>query len=118
MTTSYTAKLQAMGASFKKMGQDIPGVMRAAYALGQEGFKDGALDAKTKELMALALAIGARCDGCIAQHAMTLVKLGATAQEVNETLGVAMAMGGGPSMTYATHALTAFEEFQAAAENA
>ena len=61
--------------------------------------------------MALALGAAARCDPCIGYHLQTLVKLGPTRQELDETLGVAVYMGGGPSLMYAAHAIAAFEEF-------
>ena len=72
--------------------------------------KDGALDKKTKELLALALGIAAHCDGCIGFHTQALAKLGANVEEVTETLGMATYMGGGPSLMYAAQALKAFEE--------
>ena len=81
------------------------------------GFRDltqgvsASLDRKTKELIALALSIAARCDPCIGFHMQTLVKLGVTRQEVDETLGVSTYMGGGPSLMYAASAINAFEEF-------
>jgi alkylhydroperoxidase/carboxymuconolactone decarboxylase family protein YurZ len=55
-----------------------------------------------------------RCDPCIGFHARALVKLGATRQELDEALGVATYMGGGPSLMYAASAVTAFDEFAAA----
>ncbi len=67
--------------------------------------------AKTKELIALALGVAARCDPCIGFHARTLVKLGATRQEIHETLGVTTYMGGGPSLMNAANAVAAFDEF-------
>ena len=81
-------------------------------ALAQTAGCDGALDRKTKELIALAIAIAARCDGCIGFHMEALVRLGATRQEVEETLGMTIYMGGGPSLMYAADAISAFEEFQ------
>lgn len=57
-----------------------------------------------------------RCDPCIGFHTQTLVKLGATRQEVDETLGVAVYMGGGPSLMYAASAIKAFDEFAATAK--
>ena len=72
--------------------------------------KDGVLDKKTKELIALALGVASRCDGCIGFHTQALSKLGATQQEVIETLGMAVYMGGGPSLMYAAEAISAFEE--------
>ncbi len=77
------------------------------------GTKDGALDKKTRELVALGIAVSSRCDDCIGFHVQTLVKLGMTRQELEDVLATAVYMGGGPSMMYATHALAAFEEFSA-----
>ena len=73
--------------------------------------KDGALDKKTKELIALAIGVSTRCDGCIGFHTQALHKLGASKAEIVETLGMAIYMGGGPSLMYAADALSAFEEF-------
>ena len=75
----------------------------------------GALDEKTKELIAMAIGVAARCDGCLGFHAKALVRLGATPEEFQEMLGIAVYMGGGPSLMYAAHALEAFEEFSAKA---
>ena len=72
----------------------------------------GGLDKKTKELIALALGVAARCDGCLGFHTQALAKLGATKQEVVETLGMAVYMGGGPSLMYAADAMSAFEQTQ------
>ncbi len=85
--------------------------MKSFGELGRAATASGALDAKTKELIALALGVAARCDPCIAFPAKALVKLGATRQEVDETLGVTTYMGGGPSLMYAASAVAAFNEF-------
>lgn len=71
----------------------------------------GAIDAKTKELIALASGVAARCDGCIGFHAKALARLGAISQEMNEAMGIAIYMGGGPSAMYAANAVAAFAEF-------
>ena len=73
-----------------------------------------ALDAKTKELIATALGVAAHCDACIGFHIDSLVKLGTTRAELEEALGMAVYMGGGPSLMYAADALGAFEEMSAA----
>ena len=86
-------------------------VMKSFGDLGRFAMADGALDRKTKELMALALGVAARCDPCIGYHMQTLVKLGVSRQELDETLGVAVYMGGGPSLMYAANAIAAFDEF-------
>jgi AhpD family alkylhydroperoxidase len=85
--------------------------MKSFGDLGHAATTSGALDRKTKELIALAVSVAARCDPCIGFHMQTLVKLGVTRQEVDETLGVTTYMGGGPSLMYAASAINAFEEF-------
>jgi AhpD family alkylhydroperoxidase len=67
-----------------------------------------------KELIALAIAVADRCDGCIASHARGSVRTGATPAEVAETMGVTIMMGGGPSTVYAPRAWAAYQEFKAA----
>jgi AhpD family alkylhydroperoxidase len=64
-----------------------------------------------KELMALAISVVKQCDGCIANHARAAAKQGATAEEVAETLGVALLMAGGPATVYGPRAWEAFHEF-------
>ena len=91
-----------------------PEVMKAFNELGRAATAPGALDAKTKELIALALSVAVRCDPCIGFHTKSLVRLGATRQELHETLAVATYMGGGPSLMYAASAVAAFDEFAAA----
>ena len=79
--------------------------------LAKAAIAPGALDSKTKELIALAIGITARCDGCLAYHARAAARLGATREEVVETIGVSVYMGGGPSMIYGAEALDAFDTF-------
>ena len=86
--------------------------MQAFSALAQAATRDGALDEKTKELIALALGVAARCDGCIGFHTEALVNLGASRQEVEEALGMAVYMGGGPSLMCAADAISAYEQFE------
>ena len=109
--TRYRDLTQAVSGRLATLRLSTPDVMKSFGELGRATTADGALDRKTKELIALALSVAARCDPCIGFHMQTLVKLGATRQEVDETLGVATYMGGGPSLMYATSAITAFEEF-------
>ena len=96
----------------RKLRKDIPDTLQGFSVLAQAATRDGALDKKTKELMALALGVAAHCDGCIGFHAEALVRLGATRQEVEEALGMAVYMGGGPSLMYAADAIAAYEQFQ------
>jgi len=90
-----------------------PDVMKAFAGIAKAATISKALDAKTKELIALALGVAAHCDACIGFHAESLVKLGVTRAELEEALGMAVYMGGGPSLMYAADALGAFEELSA-----
>ena len=110
MTKSYKEIAQASSGAIAKLRKDIPEVMSGFSALGQAATKEGALNKKTKELIAIALAVAARCDGCIGLHMQSLIKMGATRAELLETLGMAIYMGGGPSTVYAADALSAFDE--------
>jgi AhpD family alkylhydroperoxidase len=99
-----------VSAGVAKLRKEIPDVMNGFNALAQAATKEGALSKKTKELIALALGIAARCEGCIGMHTHALVKLGVTKEELVEMLSMAIYMGGGPSIVYAAEALKAFEE--------
>ena len=85
--------------------------MKGFKLLGRGAYADGALTRKTKELIALALSIASRCEGCVAYHARRVSELDATRDEVAETIAVAIQMGGGPSMVYGGEALRAFDAF-------
>lgn len=111
MTSSYRELTADVSASLAKLRADIPDTTRGFSALAMAAGKPGALDKKTKELIAMALSVGSRCDPCIGFHAETLVKLGTTRAEFEDMLGMCIYMGGGPSLMYAAHALKAFEEF-------
>ena len=115
---SYKQLTQDVMANLAPLHKGVPQVMKGFGDMGKAAIADGALDAKTKELIALAVGVAARCDGCIAFHTKALVKLGATEAEVHETLGVAIYMGGGPSAMYASNAVAAFNVFSALAHNA
>lgn len=90
-----------------------PEVMRSFQGLMSAVGKEGALSVKTKELMALAIAISTRCEGCIVFHVNNAMRHGANRQEVVETITVAIEMGGGPSTVYGAKALSAFDTFGA-----
>ena len=111
MNKDFSELTRSISANLKKLRKDIPDTMQGFAALAQAATRDGALDKKTKELIALALGVAAHCDACLGFHARALVKLGATRAEVEDALSVAVYMGGGPSLMYAADALTAFEQF-------
>ncbi|MEX8495117.1 carboxymuconolactone decarboxylase family protein [Sphaerotilus sp.] len=112
---SYRGLTQAVSGHIASLRISTPEVMKAFNDLGRAATANGALDQKTKELIALALSVAARCDPCIGFHTQTLVRLGTTRQEVDEALGVATYMGGGPSLMYAASAVASFDEFASAA---
>lgn len=111
MSKEYKEITKDLSASLAKLRKEIPDVMSGFSSLAKAATEDKALDKKTKELIALALGVAARCDGCIGFHVQTLIKLGVTRDELMETLGMAIYMGGGPSLMYAADAVKAFEEF-------
>jgi AhpD family alkylhydroperoxidase len=109
-TDSYRDLTRTVSQNMASLRTSTPGVMKAFGELGRAATAPGALDTKTKELIALALGVAARCDACIGFHTQALVKLGATRQELDEALGVTTCMGGGPSLMYAANAVAAFDE--------
>ncbi|MGK5081575.1 carboxymuconolactone decarboxylase family protein [Janthinobacterium sp. HLX7-2] len=114
MTNSPAGYRELTASVSKQLGTlraDTPDVMKAFGDLAKAALRDGALDKKTKELIALALGVAAHCDACIGFHVQALVKLGTTKSELEEALGMAIYMGGGPSAMYSANALAAFEEF-------
>ena len=87
--------------------------MEAFTKLHKTAVATDTLDAKTKELIALAISITSRCDDCIAHHTHDALEAGATREEIADAIGVAILMGGGPRMLYANHAIEALEQFSA-----
>lgn len=85
-------------------------MMKSFQELHHAAIADGALSAKQKELIALGIAVAIRCSYCTLLHVNAALQAGATREEIMETLGVAVLMGGGPSATYATEAIKALEE--------
>ncbi|MGB0697088.1 MAG: carboxymuconolactone decarboxylase family protein [Rhodospirillaceae bacterium] len=111
MTKNYRDITKRISGNMKALRKDIPETMAGFSALAQGATKDGALDKKTKELIALAIGVALRCDGCIGFHVKALIDLGATKQEIEEALGMSVYMGGGPALMYAADAVMAYEQF-------
>lgn len=104
--------LNEIKALMRTLRGDKPDVMKAFSGLAQAALAPQALDVKTKELIALGISVAIRCDDCIGFHVKAALEHGATREEVTETLGMAIYMGAGPSVMYATHALEAYEQFK------
>ena len=90
---------------------EIPDTMKGFGTMAKEAMKEGAMTALEKELIALAIGVSARCDGCIGFHVKALIRLGVTREQLMETLGICTYMGGGPSLMYAAEAVRAYDEF-------
>jgi AhpD family alkylhydroperoxidase len=102
--------------ALKELRGGAPDVMRAFSGLARAALEARALDTKTKELLALGIAVAVRCDACIAFHAEAALKQGATRDEVMETMGLAIYMGAGPSVMYAAQAVEAYDQYSGRAE--
>jgi AhpD family alkylhydroperoxidase len=92
---------------------DTSEIMDAFSKMANAASVKKVLDTKSKELIALGISVAVRCDDCITFHAKAAVDNGATKEEVIEVLGMAIYMGAGPSVMYASHALEAFKQFEA-----
>ena len=93
-----------------EIGKTSPEIVRGYAGLSSAGAKIGALDAKIRELIALAVAVTRQCDGCIAVHVDAAVKHGATREEVTEALGVAIAVNAGAALVYSARVMDAYAE--------
>jgi len=111
MTTEYVALHQHLQERLGQLGSELPGPMSGFSRLHNKTVESGTLDKKTKELMALAISVAVRCEGCIAYHTHDAVEAGATRAELIETIGLAIMMGGGPASVYAVYAMDAIEQF-------
>jgi AhpD family alkylhydroperoxidase len=113
MIKNWPETVTELSKQLRTLRGKTPDVMKAFAASAQTALKTGALDTKAKELIALGIAIAVRCDDCIAFHAKAAAEQGASEAEVLETIGMAIYMGAGPSVMYASHALEAFGQFSA-----
>src|SRR5690606_23265595 len=114
VSQSYPDLIDDLNAAIAKLRAGAPGPMRAFSGLAREALTPGTLDVKTKELLAIGIAIAVRCDGCIGFHVKAALRAGASREEVLEAAAMAIYMGAGPSMIYAAETLRAFDEISAA----
>ena len=111
MTVDFPARRSELRQGYRNLNVAMPDVMKGFGEMHRAAVADGALSRATKELMALAIGIATRCEGCIALHVHDALAAGATRDEVYEAIGVAVMMAGGPGSVYATEALDALEQF-------
>ena len=118
MSKNYLQVAADLSTSVGRLSKGIPETMKGFGAMKSAVHADGCLDPKTKELIATAISVAVRCDGCIASHTKAAETHGASREEILETLSMAVLMGGGPSVVYAAQALEAFDQFAEEAKKA
>ncbi|ABL72486.1 MULTISPECIES: carboxymuconolactone decarboxylase family protein [Paracoccus] len=110
---SYKAKIDGMRGELRVMNKAIPDTAKGFGTLSKAVHDGGVLDVKTREFIALGMAIVQRCEPCILLHVEALMKAGATREELGDVLSMAIQMSGGPGMMYAGHALACWDELAA-----
>ena len=113
MHKNWPEMAEQLSGALKEVRGGAPEVMKAFGAMARAALQPQALDTKTKELIALAIAVAVRCDACIAFHADAALRQGATREQVLEAMGMAIYMGAGPSVMYAAQAMEAFDQYAA-----
>lgn len=104
--TDYGEKYEQFNQEATNLRQKSPEEMRAFGTLLKTTMREGTLDVKTKEMIALGIAIADRCEGCIMSHVRNNLKNGVTLEQLAEVVDVAILMGGGPSTVYGAKALS------------
>ena len=110
---SFATITKDLSAAMMTLRKEIPDTMQGFSAMHNGAMKGGVLSELDKELLALAIGVVQHCDGCIGFHVKALIRLGVTREQLMETLGVCVYMGGGPTLMYAAEAVRAYEEFTA-----
>lgn len=113
MIKDYSQNYDNLSKLMGELGSKIPLTMKGFGELHNASVANGVLSTKTKELIALGIAITVRCDGCIAFHVKDALGSGASSEEIMETIGVAIMMGGGPAVVYGCEAMEALKQFEA-----
>lgn len=108
MMLDWEQYLQQITTTVGEIGRTSPEIVRGYRALSDAGSKTNKLDAKTRELIALAVAVSLRCDGCITTHTTAAIKNGASKEEIVEALGVAISVNAGAALVYSSRVLDAF----------
>ncbi|NNN19807.1 MAG: carboxymuconolactone decarboxylase family protein [Acidimicrobiaceae bacterium] len=114
MADKYHKIAEELRGPARDLRSEIPEVIKGYAELHAAATAEGVLSKKTKELIALAISVVTRCDGCISSHAKALAMQGAERDEVAEAIGVAIMLSGGPGTVYGPRAFEAFLEYQEA----
>ncbi len=116
MATDFPGLRDELQSLMPRLGRELPGPVGGFANLHKSAMADGALNAKTKELIALGISVATHCEPCIAYHVHDALKAGATRPEILDALGVGIMMGGGPAAMYACEAFAALDQFTSAAK--
>src|SRR5580658_1777607 len=108
MMLDWNQYLQQITTEMGEIGRTSPDVLRGYRTLSDAGSKTNKLDPKTRELIALAVAVSLRCDGCITVHTSAAIKNGATKEEIVEALGVATSVNAGAALVYSSRVVDAY----------
>jgi AhpD family alkylhydroperoxidase len=114
MMLDWNTYRQQVFAGVGDLAKLSPGTVKGYVGLGAAGAQTDLLGAKMRELIALAVAVTVRCDGCIAVHTDAAIKQGATREEIAEALGVAAAVNAGAAIVYSTRVMDAYAAHGAA----
>ena len=109
----YAAFISETRDKSRALAKTIPDTMKGFGTLSRAVKEGGVLGVKEKEYVALGIAIGVRCEPCIAFHVEALMKAGATREELGDVLAMAIQMGGGPAVMYAGKALDCWDQLAA-----
>ena len=112
MLNNWTEQLKNLRGASTALAKANPKLITAFQGLNAAQNGAGALDAKTRELIALAVAVTTRCDGCISSHASAARAAGATEAELSDALGTAIALNAGAAYVYSVRAMEAFGQFE------
>ncbi|WP_407275152.1 carboxymuconolactone decarboxylase family protein [Halothiobacillus sp. DCM-1] len=115
MTTDMNQTLHDFKQGMGMLSQEAPNTVAAFNQFMETALSPGALDGKTKELIALGMAITARCAYCIGIHVGKVMQAGGTHAEIIEVCQVAILMGGGPALTYVAEVKKALDLFEKSA---
>jgi len=107
---NWTEELATANTNLDALRVAHPDAAKAFGGLHHATLKPGVLSVREKELQALAIGIAKQCVDCIGFHVKAAIAAGATREQVVETVGVCMMMGGGPSFMYGAKALEAFDQ--------
>jgi AhpD family alkylhydroperoxidase len=111
MMLDWNEYRKQLAAGVKEIGQLSPDTLKGYIGLSSAAQKTDLLGAKVRELIALAVAVTARCDGCITVHTEAAIRRGATREEIAEALGVAIAVNAGAALVYSTRVMDAVREY-------